>query len=517
LHEEAFCTQMPFALSAPFYEETNIFMPEFSFDHSYANLPEAFYSPTQPATVPEPVLIKTNSSLATQLGIDLEFLKSAEAAEFFSGNELSFNAAPIAMAYAGHQFGGWSPQLGDGRALLIGEVIDKNGMRLDVQLKGSGRTPYSRGGDGKAGIGPVLREYILSEAMAALGVPTTRALAAVSTGEMIMRETPLPGAVFTRVAQSHVRVGTFQYFAALDHATPGNDNVKILADYVIERHYPEAKEDMNPYQALLRSVIHRQAQLIAQWMGLGFIHGVMNTDNMQVVGETIDYGPCAFMDTFHPDKKFSSIDRQGRYAWNNQPNMGLWNLARLAEALLPLLDKEESVAIQIAETIVGEFMPTFHQRLLEIFSQKTGLSNSDKMDGFMQSTFVTMAENKTDFTLFFRRLTQVANGGNSEEFLKLFETADNGQKWLDDWSEIFNKDTASNSQRVKGMQEINPIYIPRNHRVEQAIQAGMNDDFSLFHELAQVLSKPFEHQPGFESYELPPLASEEVRRTFCGT
>ncbi len=492
-------------------------MSDFSFDHSYADLPESFYHPSQPATVPEPVLIKVNTPLAEQLGFDLEFLNSAEAIDFFSGNKLKFNAAPIAMAYAGHQFGGWAPKLGDGRALLIGEVIDKNGMRLDVQLKGSGRTPYSRGGDGKAGLGPVLREYILSEAMAALGVPTTRALAAVSTGEMIIRETLLPGAVFTRVAQSHVRVGTFQYFAALDHAEPEKNYVKTLADYVIERHYPEAKENENPYQALLRSVIHRQAHLIAQWMGLGFIHGVMNTDNMQVVGETIDYGPCAFMDTFHPDKKFSSIDRQGRYAWNNQPNMGLWNLARLTEALLPLLDKEETVAIQIAKTIVGEFMPTFHQRLLEIFSQKTGLSNSEKIDAFMQSAFVAMTENKVDFTLFFRHLTEVANGADPRRFLDLFEDAVNGQKWLDDWSETFIKDTVSNSQRVKGMQEINPVYIPRNHRVEQAIQAGMNDDFSLFHELVQVLSKPFEAQAGFECYELPPLASEEVRRTFCGT
>ncbi len=492
-------------------------MPEFSFDHSYATLPEAFYTPTQPATVPEPHLIKTNETLADQLGIDLEFLHSSEAAEFFAGNKMQFNADPIAMAYAGHQFGGWSPQLGDGRALLIGEVVDKNGLRLDVQLKGSGRTPYSRGGDGKAGIGPVLREYIVSEAMAALGVPTTRALAAVSTGETIMREEPLPGAIFTRVAQSHVRVGTFQYFAALDHSTPGNSYVKTLADYVIDRHYPHARDDTNPYQALLRSIIKRQAHLIAQWMGLGFIHGVMNTDNMQVVGETIDYGPCAFMDVFHPDKKFSSIDRQGRYAWNNQPNMGLWNLARLAEALLPLFDEDETIAIQIAETIAGEFMPTFHQRLLEIFSEKVGLPNSEEIDAFMQSTFIAMTKNKVDFTLFFRRLTQVAGGANSADFLDLFEEYQAGQDWLDEWRELYGKDETSSSVRLKGMQERNPIYIPRNHRVEQAIQAGMNNDFSLFHELVQVLSKPFEAQDGFEKYELPPLPAEEVRRTFCGT
>ena len=492
-------------------------MTDFSFEHSYASLPKRFYSASEPATAPSPKLIKVNEQLATDLGFNPSFLKSSELADFFSGNKLDFNANPIALAYAGHQFGGWVPQLGDGRALLLGELVDKDGVRRDVHLKGSGRTAYSRGGDGKAGLGPVLREYILSEAMTALHVPTTRALAAVTTGEIIMRETPMPGAIFTRVAESHVRVGTFQYCAAIDHSEPGKNLVKTLADYVIDRHYPEALDTEAPYQFLLRSIIQRQAHLIAQWMGLGFIHGVMNTDNMQIAGETIDYGPCAFMDEFHPDKKFSSIDRQGRYAWNNQPNMGLWNLARLAEALLRLLDEEENEAIKIAEAIAGEFMPTFHRRLLEIFSQKIGLPNDSEMDGFMQSTFIKMAKNKVDFTLFFRRLTQTADGASSTGLLDLFEDEDAGQKWLDDWSERFSKDATSSTKRIEAMKKTNPIYIPRNHRVEQAIQAGLNGDFDLFHELVEVSSKPFEDQAGFEHYELAPTSEEIVRRTFCGT
>ncbi len=492
-------------------------MTELCFDHSYARLPDRFFTASEPAIAPSPKLIKVNEQLAADLGFDPSFLKSSDLAEFFSGNKLDFNATPIAMAYAGHQFGGWVPQLGDGRALLLGELVDKDGIRRDVHLKGSGRTPYSRGGDGKAGLGPVLREYILSEAMAALKVPTTRALAAVTTGEIIMRETPLPGAIFTRVAQSHVRVGTFQYCAAIDYAEPGQNLVKTLADYVIKRHYTEALDTKEPYQFLLRTIIQRQAHLIAQWMGLGFIHGVMNTDNMQIAGETIDYGPCAFMDEFHPDKKFSSIDRQGRYSWNNQPNMGLWNLSRLAEALLPLLDEEESEAIKIAETIAREFMPTFHDRLLEIFSQKTGVPNDSEMDGFMQSTFISMTQNKIDFTLFFRHLTEVADGMDSTDFLELFEDREAGKKWLDEWGGRFNKVSSSSTDRLEGMKQINPIYIPRNHRVEQAIQAGLQGDFDLFHELVEVLSKPFEAQAGFEHYELTPTPEEIVRRTFCGT
>lgn len=496
-------------------------MPSISFEHSYAQLPDAFFSPVQPASVPTPDVIKVNEPLAKTLGFETEFLHSEEAVNLFSGNKLCCGADAIAMAYAGHQFGGWSPQLGDGRAALIGELTDRNGVRYDIQLKGSGRTPYSRGGDGKAGIGPVLREYILSEAMAALGVPTTRALAAVSTGEMIIREEPLPGAVFTRVSQSHVRVGTFQYFASLDYNEPKNSYVKTLADYVIDRHYPDARKSETPYQALLRAITLRQAELIAQWMSLGFIHGVMNTDNMQVVGETIDYGPCAFMDVFHPEKKFSSIDRHGRYAWNNQPAIGQWNLSRLAEAFLPLLDKEEDSAIKIAEDIIGEFMPHFHNQLLNIFTRKTGLCSELgtelSLGEFMQKTFITMTQQKTDFTLFFRHLTQVANGGESEQFMALFEDPNAANEWLKEWDSLFDKSHSHAPEQADGMKATNPIYIPRNHRVEQAIDAGLEGNFDVFHELTEVLALPFKEQAGKEAYELPPQPHEEVRQTFCGT
>lgn len=496
-------------------------MPPISFEHSYAELPDAFYSPVQPASVPTPELIKVNEPLANKLGFETSFLHSDEALDLFSGNKLCSGADAIAMAYAGHQFGGWSPQLGDGRAALIGELTDLNGVRYDIQLKGSGRTPYSRGGDGKAGIGPVLREYILSEAMAALGVPTTRALAAVSTGEMIMREEPLPGAVFTRVAQSHVRVGTFQYFASLDHNEPKNSYVRTLADYVIDRHYPDARENENPYQALLRSITLRQAELIAHWMSLGFIHGVMNTDNMQVVGETIDYGPCAFMDVFHPEKKFSSIDRHGRYAWNNQPAIGQWNLSRLAESFLPLLEKEEDAAIKIAEDIIGEFMPHFHGQLLNSFARKTGLSTELgtelSLGEFMQKTFITMTQQNTDFTLFFRSLTQLANGGESDKIITLFEEPSAANEWLKEWENLFNKSHSPASDQAEQMKASNPIYIPRNHRVEQAIDAGLEGNFDVFHKLVEVLAHPFKEQIEMEFYELPPQPHEEVQRTFCGT
>jgi uncharacterized protein YdiU (UPF0061 family) len=338
---------------------------------------------------------------------------------------------------------------------------------------------------------------------------------------MIMREEPLPGAVFTRVAQSHIRVGTYQYFASLDYNEPKNSYVKTLADYVIDRHYPDALESETPYQALLRSITLRQAELIAQWMSLGFIHGVMNTDNMQVVGETIDYGPCAFMDVFHPEKKFSSIDRHGRYAWNNQPAIGQWNLSRLAEAFLPLLDKEENAAIKTAEDIIGEFMPHFHDRLLNIFASKTGLSTELdtelSLGEFMQQTFITMTQQKTDFTLFFRSLTQVANGGESDKFITLFEAPSAANEWLKEWDNLFNKSHSHAPEQAEQMKTSNPIYIPRNHRVEQAIDAGLEGNFDVFHELNEVLAYPFKEQSEREAYELPPQPHEEVRQTFCGT
>lgn len=499
------------------------------FDNSYAQLPDGFFTRVSPAQSPEPHLLKVNEALAGQLGLDVDFLRSEDGVHMLSGNRLPVEADPLSMVYAGHQFGGWSAQLGDGRAILLGEIVDQNGLRLDVQLKGAGRTPYSRGGDGKAAIGPVLREYIVSEAMAALRVPTTRALAAVTTGEMIVREGPVPGAILTRVAQSHVRVGTFQYFAAREDVKA----VKILADYVIDRHYPQSIERDNPYIALVEAVIERQAKLIAQWMNLGFIHGVMNTDNMQIVGETIDYGPCAFMDEFHPATVFSSIDRNGRYAWNNQPLMGQWNVARLVESLLPLLHEDADMAIKQAEDVAAGFYPLFNRYFLEGAALKLGLFVGDKLDeaerdaaaetvgpevrALIQNGFEVMTENHVDFTRFFSHLTRIASGGEETAFLALFQNKTAGAEWLTKWRTLFEGSAFSQTDMLEKMRLANPIFIPRNHLVEQAIQAGLQDDFAPFHQLVEVLSRPFDEQPHYAHFEQPPRPEEVVHQTFCGT
>lgn len=479
------------------------------FDNTYAALPERFYARIRPEEAPEPVLIRVNEALAAQLGLDMAWLRSPGGVAMFSGRQLPASAEPIAMAYAGHQFGGFSPQLGDGRAHLIGELVDSQGLRFDVHLKGSGRTPFSRRGDGKAALGPVLREYIVSEAFAALGIPATRTLAAALTGEAVYRETALPGAVLTRVAQSHVRVGTFQYFAARDDL----EGVKTLADYVIARHFPALNEAANPYLALFESVAMRQAALIAQWMGIGFIHGVMNTDNMQVVGETIDFGPCAFMDRFHPDKVFSSIDAAGRYAWNRQSRMAKWNLARLAETLLPLINTDQAVAIAAAEDVLARFSDTFHEHYLRIFSAKLGLADvdGDGNEAFIRQTLTMMAENRVDFTLFFRHLTALASGAGEGAVVTLFSQPESALAWLKTWAQ--KRDMTAGAR----MQACNPIYIPRNHRIEQAIAQAHLGDFSAFHALVELLAQPFEEQPGCEHFELPPEAHEEVQETFCGT
>ena len=425
------------------------------------------------------------------------------------------------MVYAGHQFGGLSPQLGDGRAHLIGELIDNEGVRSDAHLKGSGRTPFSRRGDGKAALGPVLREYIVSEAFAALGIPATRSLAAVLTGEHVMREGTVPGAVLTRMAQSHVRVGTFQYFAIRNDSEGG----RLLADYVIERHFPELQQEENPYLAFFEAVALRQARLIAQWMGVGFIHGVMNTDNMQVVGETIDFGPCAFMDRFLPDKVFSSIDAGGRYAWNRQSRMAKWNLARLAESLLPLINADQAKAIAAAQDVLGKFSDVFRNHYISIFSAKLGLAEAGGKQAcnelFIEQTLSLLAENEIDFTLFFRQLTRVAGGvGNGEEegtLLALFTNADAASQWLALWHQRWADRPDDREVGICLMKQSNPIYIPRNHKVEQVIEQANHGNFGPFHELVGLLSRPFEEQPGFEDYELPPEPHEEVQETFCGT
>ena len=444
-------------------------LPQLKFDNSYARLPEVFFAKTEPAEPTNPGLIKINTKLAELLGLDLDWLKSDAGLAMLSGQKLPDGAEPIAMAYAGHQFGGWSPTLGDGRALLIGEIISQDGIRRDIQLKGSGQTPFSRQGDGKSALGPVMREYIVSEAMAALGVPTTRALAAVTTGDMVFRNGMEPGGILTRVAQSHVRIGTFQYF----YARQDNDAVKTLADYVIKRHYPEANKSDNPYAAMLSLIVERQAKLIAKWMSLGFIHGVMNTDNMQIAGETIDYGPCAFMDVFHPETVFSSIDRNGRYSWANQSNIGKWNLLRLADTLLPIIDEDIERAKVIAEEVINKFDNIFEKSVSSLFNLKLGLLNAtENQHDLIKTTFEVMAKNEVDFTLFFRHLTKVADGGSTEKLCSLFNNPKDCEDWLAIWREYISKENIDPNERLKVMRANNPILIPRNHRIAEAIKAG---------------------------------------------
>lgn len=485
-----------------------------AFEHSYARLPEAFFARVRPDPAPNPMLIKVNEALALELGLDVDWLESPEGLAMLSGSVVPDTADPIAMAYAGHQFGGWSPQLGDGRALLLGELVPADGIRRDVQLKGSGRTPFSRQGDGKAPLGPVIREYLVSEAMFALGVPTTRALAAVATGETVYREGAVPGAVLTRVAESHVRVGTFQYF----YAQGDPEMLRQLADYVIDRHYPEAKAHANPYRALIEAIAQRQARLIAAWMHLGFIHGVMNTDNMQIAGETIDFGPCAFMENFDAATVFSSIDRQGRYAWGNQPQIGQWNLTRLAESLLPILAESEEAANQEAEAAVNVFGETFNAGFVPGFCRKMGLANEEEeAQQFVLETFELLTRQKVDFTRFFRELTRVAGGTESETLIGLFEAPAEGQDWVGRWRVAVSTAGDVPTARVEAMRQANPIFIPRNHRVEQAIQGGLRGDYSVFERLNEVWAKPFEEQPDHADLEEPAAPGEEVRATFCGT
>jgi uncharacterized protein YdiU (UPF0061 family) len=486
-----------------------------SFDNSYAGLPERFYAPIAPSTAEEPQLVELNDKLAESLGLDPEWLRSSEGVQILSGKEIAPGSKPIATAYAGHQFGQFVPQLGDGRAVLLGEIMDPRGSRFDLQLKGAGRTPFSRGGDGKAALGPVLREYLVSEAMAALGIPTTRALAAFTTGQLVFRERTLPGAVVVRVASSHIRVGTFQYFAARgDQEALGS-----LADFVIERHYPAAARSERPHRTLLDSVIAAQAKLIARWMMVGFIHGVMNTDNMAVSGETIDYGPCAFMDTYDPAAVFSSIDRQGRYAYANQPQIGLWNLSRFAETLLPLLSDDQEAAVADAEEALDAFAPLFQSEYTSGFRGKLGLSTQREGDAdLIQGLLSAMARNQVDFTMLFRRLADAVDVGGEAAVRGLFVNPLEFDEWAARWRERLELEPIDADTRRKGMLATNPAYIPRNHRVEAMIEAGVNEqDFGPFVELVQLLSNPFEEQPKFERYQDPPEPHERVLATFCGT
>jgi serine/tyrosine/threonine adenylyltransferase len=488
----------------------------FPFEHTYASLPDRFYARVPPAPVSAPKLIRLNRDLASALRLDPDWLGSREGVEVLAGKRVPPQATPIAQAYAGHQFGQFVPQLGDGRAILLGEVVDVQGVRRDIQLKGSGPTPFSRRGDGRAALGPVLREYVVSEAMAALGIPTTRSLAAVTTGELVARDRLLPGAVLVRVASSHIRVGTFQFFAARGD----QEGVRLLADHVIVRHYPHVGSATGPYRALLDEIVARQADLIAAWLLVGFVHGVMNTDNTSIAGETIDYGPCAFMDSYNPGTVFSSIDHQGRYAYGNQPRIALWNLARLAETLLPLLSEAEEKAIAEAEEALAAFAPRFEAALHNGFRRKLGILTSRDGDvELVQDLLNLMAENQADLTLTFRRLSAAAEERESDELVRqLFPSSLGFEKWMERWRKRLAEEPQDVAVRSAAMRAVNPAYIPRNHRVEAMIEAAIErEDFRPFNELLEVLATPFVDQARYAQYAQPPEPHERVHQTFCGT
>jgi uncharacterized protein YdiU (UPF0061 family) len=489
----------------------------FAFDNSYARQPDRFYARVAPTKVREPHVVKLNRALAELLALDADHLGSAEGAQLLAGNTLPAGADPIALAYAGHQFGGFSRQLGDGRAILLGEVVGKDGVRRDIQLKGSGRTPFSRGGDGRAALGPVLREYLVSEAMAALGIPTTRALAAVTTGERVFRdEGPLPGAVLTRVATSHLRVGTFEYFAAREDT----DALKTLATYALARHYPEAVGTGNDALALLVCVIGAQARLVARWLGVGFVHGVMNTDNTSISGETIDYGPCAFLDEYDPNKKFSFIDRGGRYAFANQPGIAQWNLTRLAEALLPLLHEDEDEAARLATERLAGFSAPFKAAHGQVMRGKLGLAREEDGDTELASDLLDrLASNSVDYTLFFRALCTSASSPDADaEIAASFANAGAFHEWAERWRARLAREERGPEATTAAMRRCNPAFIPRNHRVEEMIQAAVQrSDFEPFETLLGVLARPYDDQPDHAHLSKPPLPEERVQATFCGT
>jgi uncharacterized protein YdiU (UPF0061 family) len=516
----------------------------FSFENTYARLPEHFYARLAPTPVAAPQLVKVNVELARSLGLDPNALTSTEGIEILAGNRVAEGSEPIALAYAGHQFGYFVPQLGDGRAILLGEVMGRDGVRYDIQLKGSGPTPFSRRGDGRAVLGPVLREYVVSEAMAALGVPTTRSLAAVTTGERVLRATILPGAIFTRVAASHLRVGTFQFFAARNDI----EGLRTLANYAIARHYPEATHAQNPFRALLDAVISRHAHLVAQWMLIGFIHGVMNTDNTSISGETIDYGPCAFMEAYDPATVFSAIDENGRYAYANQPRIALWNLTRLAEAMLPLLEQEsasqktgspispsqepssqtsgskesriQEEAVTSANEALAAFDPQFQAARLAGLHRKLGLYTERDDDlALAEDLLERMAANRADFTLTFRRLCEAAAGVEGDIGVReLFVIPRAYEEWATQWRQRLAEESITPDARAAAMRKANPAFIPRNHIVEEALNTAMwKQDFHLFEQLLDAVSRPYDDRPDLDRYATPARPEECVRQTFCGT
>ena len=477
------------------------------FDNTYSRLPKVMSSQLNPIPVENPKLTIFNHGFSKELGLDFSSLNNNQIASIFSGNLLPKESKCIAQAYAGHQFG-YFTMLGDGRAILIGEHLSKNNKRFDIQFKGSGKTPYSRNADGRAALGPMLREYIISEAMHSLGIPTTRSLAVVKTGENVIRETPLPGAILTRVAASHIRVGTFQYVTA----TEDEKNLKTLFDYTIDRHYPKIKDSKTPAIDLLKIVMEKQIKLVVDWMRVGFIHGVMNTDNMAISGETIDYGPCAFMDAYDPETVFSSIDHNGRYAYFNQPGITKWNLARFAETLLPLIDKNKDKAIKIVTEIINNFGEIYKKNWLEMMKKKLGLiGEKDNNEKLINDLLSLLHEQKADYTNTFCSLMNedVQNDKifNNKEFID----------WHQKWKECLAKNNNSTEESLKLMRSVNPIVIPRNHKVEEVLEAANKDDLNPFHDFLKVLEKPYENQIKNNNYQSPAPPSEKKYQTFCGT
>ena len=477
------------------------------FDNTYSRLPKVMSSQLTPIPVENPKLTIFNHGFSKELGLDFSILDDEQLASVFSGNLLPKESKCIAQAYAGHQFG-YFTMLGDGRAILIGEHLSKNNKRFDIQFKGSGKTPYSRNADGRAALGPMLREYIVSEAMHSLGIPTTRSLAVVKTGENVIRETPLPGAILTRVAASHIRVGTFQYVTA----TEDEKNLKTLFDYTIDRHYPKIKDSKTPAIDLLKIVMEKQTKLVVDWMRVGFIHGVMNTDNMAISGETIDYGPCAFIDAYDPETVFSSIDHNGRYAYFNQPGITKWNLARFAETLLPLIDKNKDKAIKIATEIINNFGEIYKKNWLEMMRKKLGLiGEKDNDEKLINDLLSLLHEQKADYTNTFCSLmnedAQNDKIFNNKEFID----------WHQKWKERLAKNNNSTEESLKLMRSVNPIVIPRNHKVEEVLEAANKDDLNPFHDFLKVLEKPYENQEGINEYQSPAPPSDQKYQTFCGT
>ncbi|MBT3981139.1 MAG: YdiU family protein [Bacteriovoracaceae bacterium] len=482
-----------------------------NFDNTYDNLPSRFFADVEAAYSTDPKLLKLNTDLVEKLGLNLMAFSDSELAQIFVGKLLPAGSRPIAMAYAGHQFGHFVPQLGDGRAMLLGEVVDPLGKRFDIQLKGSGPTPFSRNGDGKSAIGPVIREYIVSEAMFHLGVPTTRALAAVATGDYVDREEPLPGAVFTRVASSHIRIGTFQYFAIRDD----HEGLRALLDYSIKRHYPEIIGPSNAPVLFLEKVIEAQTTLVAKWMGVGFIHGVMNTDNSSISGETIDFGPCAFMENFNFNRVFSYIDRNGRYSYMNQATIIYWNLSRLADCLVPLVDSDEDKAKEILGRELEKIQDIFLAKWISEMGRKLGILNPTSSDQKLITDWLELLEEGDhDFTNSFRELLALFMG---ESTASSIEKTEKFKEFEKSWKERIQNQACGLDEVVTLMNSKNPIFIPRNHLVEKAIQGAQNGDLSVFHQLNELLQNPFEQQPKYDHFKEPAAVDQRVCTTYCGT